>query len=186
MKLIGLAGPSGSGKDAAAQVIRGEGWLKIAYADALREFLQAVDPIVGHLSAGTPLKLNDVIETYGWQGYKETRWAPEVRRLIQRTGTEAGRGIIGENVWIDAMFKKMDIYGRHVVSDVRFPNEAQAIWDRGGKVFWISRPGIPPINDHISERALTAVDCDDIITNDDSHEVLRQRMMRAILVNQNT
>ncbi len=41
-----------------------------------------------------------------------------------------------------------------VITDVRFPNEAQAIKEKGGYVIRIDRPGVKPINDHPSETSL--------------------------------
>ncbi len=41
-----------------------------------------------------------------------------------------------------------------VVSDMRYRNEAQAIRHRGGVLIRIERPGVGPINDHISEHDL--------------------------------
>jgi hypothetical protein len=41
-----------------------------------------------------------------------------------------------------------------IITDCRFPNEAQAVKDKGGLVIRIDRPGIKPINDHPSEIAL--------------------------------
>ena len=41
-----------------------------------------------------------------------------------------------------------------VVSDMHYRNEAQAIRHRGGVLIRIERPGVGPINDHISEHDL--------------------------------
>jgi hypothetical protein len=41
-----------------------------------------------------------------------------------------------------------------VFTDTRFTNEADAIRERNGKVFRISRPGYGPVNNHPSETAL--------------------------------
>jgi hypothetical protein len=41
-----------------------------------------------------------------------------------------------------------------IITDTRFPNEAQAIKDKGGLVIRVDRPGVKPINDHPSEIGL--------------------------------
>ena len=41
-----------------------------------------------------------------------------------------------------------------IITDTRFPNEAQAIKDRGGIIIRIDRPGVKPINNHPSEIGL--------------------------------
>lgn len=178
--LLGLAGFAGSGKDTAAQVLRGEGWHQIAYADVLREVLLAINPIVGMGINGEPVHLDHVIRSWGWQGYKESVYRYEIRRLIQRTGTEAGRNIHGSDVWVNKTFERLDLSScNYVISDVRFPNEAEAIWSEEGKVIWIDRPHTQRMN-HSSETSFTKDMADAIVRNDDSHEVLRQRLVAAI------
>ena len=79
------------------------------------------------------------------------------RKLLQLLGTEAGRNIIHPNIWINALFadynaKGFDykgsenkeikgdwIYPNWIITDVRFPNEAKAIEDRGGIVIRVNR-----------------------------------------------
>jgi len=94
----------------------------------------------------------------------ETRWKPELikitpRKLLQLLGTEAGREIIHPNIWCNALFSdykeewvdsgdsvaeedvsKILKEPNWIITDVRFPNEAQAIKDRGGIVIRVNRP----------------------------------------------
>ncbi len=179
MELIGLSGYARAGKDTAAQVLNTDGWQRIAFADVLRDFLARLDPVIADKGNG-PMRLSQVLETWGWDGYKETIFSGEIRGLLQRLGTECGRQVIGENVWVDAAFKDLDPDGRYAISDCRFLNEAEAVRSRGGKVIRIERPGIGPANSHASETSLDAYDFDAVIVNDDSHEVLRQRLVKAI------
>lgn len=179
MQLIGLSGYARAGKDTAAQVLRTEGWERIAFADKLREFLLRLDPGVrdnGHKL----VRVSDVITTFGWDGYKETIYSEEIRGLLQRLGTECGRQLIDDNVWVDATFANLNPDGRYAVTDCRFVNEAEAVRTRGGKMIRIERPGVGPANSHASETSLDDYDFDAVIVNDDSHEVLRQRLVKAI------
>jgi hypothetical protein len=101
-----------------------------------------------------PIYIKDVIDMYGWDGYKDTKFGPEIRRILQRMGTEVGRNILGENIWVDAVLDTLDDQGRYVFTDCRFKNEASAVVELGGQVWRVDRPGVEPANDHISEIGL--------------------------------
>jgi hypothetical protein len=178
--IIGLSGYSRAGKDTAAQALVDQGWRRAGYADKLRDFLYALDPLIpGHYGAGT-LRLRKLIDSAGWEYVKVTY--PEVRALLQRAGTDAGRRVLGANVWVDALFREHEDAPALVVSDVRFPNEAQAVADRGGIVLRVDRPGVGPKRSrngevHESEVALDDWPFDHWLINDgtpaDLHEKLR-------------
>lgn len=153
MKIIGLSGYARSGKDAAADVLVKEaGYVRVAFADKLREMVYALNPIVQqrfHMTASLEedsrvVYVQDVIDAYGWDGYKETVFGPEIRRLLQRMGTEAGRETLWDSIWIDAALTGLPEDAKVVVTDVRFPNEAQAIIERGGTLLRIERAGVGP------------------------------------------
>src|SRR6478736_3251293 len=103
LMIIGLSGYARSGKDEAAKVLVEEyGFTRIAFADKLRDFLLAVDPIVGvDFFEHEVYRLSDIIMEFGWDGYKETIDADEIRMLLQRLGTEAGRQVLWDSIWID-------------------------------------------------------------------------------------
>lgn len=159
--IIGLSGYAGSGKDTAAQGLIERGYTRIAFADVLKKMAYALDPYV-LASEKTEwvtdlrpeqrpiIRLQTLVSEYGWDFVKNTY--PDVRRLLQRLGTEAGREILGDNIWVDTALK--DAPEKAVVTDVRFPNEVQAILDRGGVVIRIVRPSVNPRNGHPSETAL--------------------------------
>lgn len=161
MELIALSGFARSGKDEAAKVLVEEfGFRQVAFADKLREVLYALNPLVktdrGYI--GPNVYVQDVIAEYGWGGYKETPFGPEIRRLLQRLGTEAGRQALWDTIWIDAALTGLPEDAKVVVSDARFFNEFDAVRDRGGYVWRIDREGVGPANSHASE--LEAVDYD--------------------------
>lgn len=184
--LIGMSGYAGSGKDTAAQVLIDEyGFTRIAFADVLREMALAIDPYVylgsvpddaGIRFIGEYRRLYDVINMYGWDIAKN--YFEDVRRLLQRLGTEAGRQILGENIWVDTALRRAE--GDVVVTDVRFPNELQAIYEQDGIVIRVERPGVGPRNDHPSETALTNAEFTTVIQNDgtiaDLHQTMRLLM----------
>jgi len=168
--LIGLSGYARAGKNEVAKILIEEfGFEEVAFADKLRECLYALNPIVDKYN--TTQYLQEVIDTFGWDGYKETIYKDEIRRLLQNLGTEVGREILGENIWVDST---LNFTGPNVVvTDVRFPNEAFAIKLREGMIYRVERPGVVPINNHISETALDAWKFDEYIDNHRDLDYLR-------------
>ena len=121
------------------------------------------------------------------------------RLLLQLLGTECGREIIHPNIWINALFADYKTLGfgdgdvavlefpNWIITDVRFPNEAQAIKDRGGVVIRVNRydeNGMPykTLNNHPSEIALNDYDFDYVIENDGSIEELVEKVKQLNLV----
>lgn len=166
--LVALSGYATAGKDAAAAALIADGWRRLSFADVLRSFLYAQNPVVltGRLWWKRYEHLTDVIDRIGWDEAK--RRYPSVRALQQRTGTDAGRAILGDSVWVDAAFGTMTPTDRVVVTDVRFPSELEAVRSRGGVVVRIDRPGVGPVNAHESETALDSAAFDAYVLNDGS------------------
>lgn len=185
MEIVGLSGYARSGKDEAAKVLVEEfGFTRVAFADKLREVLYQLNPIldarqVVYGTTGwneTPTVvtqytlLQNVIDAVGWDNYKSGPHGPEIRRLLQRLGTEAGRQTLWDSIWVDAAFANATEDSRIVVTDCRFPNEAEAIKSRGGVIWRIERRGVGPAvgtdgTVHPSETSLDDWKFDDIIYN---------------------
>lgn len=200
MEIIGLSGYARSGKDAAAKVLVEEfGFTRVAFADKLRDFLYALNPIVSYkgwkvkqkagqsrwrwedVESGpeTFVTVQNVIDAYTWDGYKESEYGPEIRRLLQRLGTEAGRQTLWDSIWVDAALTGHPDDAKLVVTDCRFPNEAQAIKERGGRLWRISRPGVGPANSHASETSLDDWEFDYRLRNNGDLNQLRQLVRRV-------
>lgn len=150
MDIIGIMGYAGVGKDALASLlIEKYGYERRAFADPMRQVLYALNPIIFE---GTfeqyPVRVQDLVNGNGWDFAK--RRFPEIRSLLQRLGTEGGREIMGENIWVETLFKNFT-GDKLVIPDVRFANELEAIHDRNGMVVRILRDGYEPVNDHTSE-----------------------------------
>lgn len=161
--LIGLIGKKRVGKDTfAAKLVRDHGYARVALADPLREAALALDPIVGTfplLDEGVnrvrEWRLSDVVESLGWEKAKDL--IPEVRRTLQRFGTESIRSL-DDQFWIRTAFQRIDALRANgtpvVVTDVRYPNEADAIRNATGYLVRIVRD-LPQDGDtHASERAM--------------------------------
>jgi hypothetical protein len=177
--IVGLSGYARSGKNTAADALIQRGWRQAGYADKLKEFLYAVNPLIpGHYGAGS-LRLRQLVDSAGWD-YAKTSY-PEVRSLLQRTGTEAGRRVLGDDVWVEALYADHQDAAGLVVTDVRFPNEAEAVAKRGGVMIRVERPGVGPTKDkygraHVSETALDDWPFDHVLVNDGSVSDLHAKL----------
>ena len=164
--LIAFAGKKRSGKDTAASVLTRElGYTRVAFADAIREFLEDVNPIV---DAGYGYRLADLLDWHGWD-WEQVKAYPEVRGLMQRTGVSVRQ--FDPEFWVNAAFNNVEPHSRIVVTDVRFPNEVDAILAKGGVVYRVVRPGLESTDSHISETALDHRDLP-VLLNDGSVEDL--------------
>jgi hypothetical protein len=157
--IIGLSGYAQSGKDTVAELLcLNYGFKRISFALPMRDAIYTLNPLV----EGTN-RIVDLVDEYGWDVAKAN---PEVRRLLQVFGTEVGRNLFGETFWIDQAFKRAEEYERVVFSDVRFPNEATAIQQRGGDVWRINRHNHAPVNGHKSEHAMDMFMFKHVLYND--------------------
>ena len=175
--IIGFTGLAGSGKDTACDhLVDKHGFTKLAFADLMREMTEAINPYVDD-----GIRYNDAIRIWGYQGAKEQH--PEMRRFLQRLGTEAGRDIFGENFWVNQTMARVD--GPTCISDVRFLNEAAAIQAAGGIVVRLVRPeaGIEGDNGaHASETEMTSIRADESFLNDGTVENLHEFVDRLLEV----
>lgn len=162
--IIGLSGYARSGKDTIAKIlVEDYGYTRIGFADSIREFLLGINPILsdGH-------RLGEIVKFYGWEIAKAQT---EVRRLLQETGTVA-RSLFGESFWIEMLLSKVGPEDKIVIPDVRFSNEAHMIQMLGGVVWRVSRPGVGPINSHISESDMESYEINATIDNSGTIEDL--------------
>lgn len=162
--VIGLAGYKGCGKDAVASwLVKQHGFTKVAFADPLRDIMHEMNPIVGDFARNPPMRYRDAVGIYGYDEAK--RLYPEMRRLMQELGATA-RDVLGDNVWVDALDERQcGVLNDVVITDVRYPNEAELVKELGGLMFRILRPGTGP-DGHSSEAQDFPVDF--VVLNDDS------------------
>ena len=170
-QLIGIAGKARSGKDTAADLILAEvGGYRYSLADPIRRMLKA----------GLNIDMQDPY----WQENKEKPIPAfgdkSPRQMMQWLGTEWGRVLVSDGLWIVlAMQEFLNRGPGMIVPDVRYENEAR--WVRQhGLLIHITRPGVSPVNSHISENGVSYEVCDRTIFNDGSLEDLLTRV-REIL-----
>lgn len=146
--LVGLTGYMGVGKNTVADLMGSYGYKQYGFADPLKQLAKRV----------------------GWDGTKKP-WTEypagtvNGRLMLQELGVGA-REIIGPDVWIDALFRRLEAEApsHAVITDVRFPNEADAIRERGGFVVRVERGGYHG-DGHISETQVDAIPVDTVIRN---------------------
>lgn len=177
-RIVGLTGYHGAGKDEAAKLLAPLGYRRVSFADPVREGVKRLNPLLPLADGfGGRLRLDDALKRYG--GWDRLKWeVPEVRQLLQKYGTEAGRDIHGEDCWVRVWANKVDAMMENViVTDLHFANESAAIRQRGGVVIFVDRPGCAPVNGHVSNAVLPH---DDVVKNDCDVETYRERLLEVI------
>jgi hypothetical protein len=166
MKILGIAGNKGAGKTTLASnlsIATSGRCVPMAFADPLKDICVDVLGLRRDQVHGTEADKNTLTEYRAHQLPEGGEYGDiespllrlTVRQVMQRVGTEVFRRI-DPLVWAKALLRRAsrllpdDIA---VVHDVRFPDEAKAINDAGGKVIWLNR-GIKG-DGHASETSLT-------------------------------
>lgn len=186
--IIGLDGYAGAGKDTVADIFTKMGFIKVAFADALRE---AASHSFGieldyFLNRGLKdkafekpfiLSPKDICDFCTHLGYEHRcdevvlrfRYTEVVspRHLLQFVATEIGRDTLSPTIWIDKYIERIPDSHRVVTPDARFDNERSLIKDLEGKVFWIERPGLAQIENHISGTDKWPIDRYDVVVYND-------------------
>jgi hypothetical protein len=102
--------------------------------------------------------------------------------MLQDVGI-AGRELLGPRVWIDGVFDNVLPGERYVITDVRFKNEAAELSFYGGRLWRVERPGVGPVNAHISETDVINAPVDQTIVNggtlEDLKALIKTRMAYA-------
>lgn len=136
MKLIGITGKAGAGKDTLANLI-------YAKAQGSRPYIYSLaTPIkqMVSLMLGCPYSQ---WEDRAWkEGPCELLGGRSPRNAAQTLGTEWGRHTFGEWVWLDIATKRIKEWGADVtvVPDIRFHNEAVWLKELGGTLIHVVRP----------------------------------------------
>lgn len=136
-RLIGLIGYARAGKDTVAGMM--PGFERVGFADALKELLREIDPAVSVNRNMIPTRYSILLRTKGQDWVKDNTNA---RDYMVRLGRGV-REVLGKDTWLNVGMAKADALladGENVViTDVRYLNEAQAIVDRGGELWYIER-----------------------------------------------
>lgn len=179
--IIGLTGKARSGKDTVGQFLaQNHGYTRAAFGDKLKEAAYALNPIIKPLIYGS-LTLQEIVDRYGWEHAKDHY--PEVRRILQALGTEAGWQIHGKNLWVRALehaIADLPNTAPIVITDVRYQHEADWIKLHWGVIIDVRRPNSDDAltgdaATHSSEQA--EITPDHIIVNDGTLDQLQARTL---------
>lgn len=176
VEVLGIAGYARSGKDTVAKKLMDYGYINMSFAEPIKEAMYMLNPKVAYDMED--LDYQHIIDTYGIDDAKVKY--PEVRRLLQVFGTEVGRSMFGEDVWVDMAMDNMPDGAKVVFTDVRYPNEANAIRNFGGEIWWVEREGVGPLNDHPSENSLNEYLFNYRVKNNGSVEELEQKVLDGL------
>lgn len=202
--LVAFTGVAGSGKDTAAQyLMKHHGYEKLAFADTLK------DVVATMFSWPRELLEGDTEESREFRETEDTNWSDMLkigaitpRRILQEFGTELFRNHFHPDIWVKCAIQKLyktyyeNPFKKIVITDLRFPNEADAIKHQfGGEIYRIHRGNLPdwwPVaalspnqmptffpKVHYSEYALAATRMQ-IIQNDGSISDLEDKLLKMI------
>ena len=214
--IIGISGKMGSGKNTVADIIE-----KLCLTNKGPKFEQKL--FAGKLKTIASILTGIRVSKFEDQEFKKTDLPNEwvyiengyaarnmtVRDFLQKLGTEAMRDGLHENVWVNALMadykwyvKEWDELGNEtvgeypnwIITDMRFPNEMEAVVERQGITIRVVRPKPREmflmnattvidtrIPEHPSETALDNAEFDYIIDNDGTLDELVEKV-REILI----
>lgn len=187
-RIVGINGLKRSGKDTVGKyLVRDHGYTRLSFAQPLYDAVERLDPYIGFQYRGwepgdtetVKVRLSTALaDVGGWEALKESpQFKDEVRRLLERMGTEVGRELFGQNFWVEMAVAKIKDGQRYVFTDMRFPNEFEAVEDYKPDAYLLKvmRPGCTP-NGHASDQDWDNRLFDGSVMNDDTISALEDRV----------
>lgn len=195
MAIISLSGYAGSGKDEVAKIIQkyDRKWEIKKFSAKLKQIASILTGVPEENFENQEFKKKMIGIEWMKTGIDlntNTGWAKPmfVRDFLQYLGTEAIRNGLHENAWVNALFAdykapKISEWkpSNWIITDCRFPNEYEAVKQKGGITIRINREGVKAINSHPSETALDNYLFDYTIENNGSLEDLENHIKQHIL-----
>jgi len=178
-RVIGIVGRAFSGKDTVAAYLleqlkrmepAAEEWQTVSFAAPMKRSIEAMLSLPPG-STDDRERRKEVVPAAGCT----------LARLMQLYA-HAMRESVSRDLWVQLLFARYKPSSRWIITDVRYPNEAAAIRDRGGILVRIYRTSPPAqsadVDDgrdrlHPSEALSDTIHCDYTIENDHSLAELR-------------
>lgn len=197
--VIGLTGAAGAGKDTCGELLKPLGFRTLAFADPLRAEVHLAFNIDPSVFAHPDVKEQNLAQLAIWRSTdsafvnamlllghdvdlpRSPRW------IMQRWGTEYRR-TQNPGYWIRRLVNRIindrqQGFGAHVITDVRLPNEADAVRALQGRIFRVHRPLVARLQadtrTHESERA--PVTDDGVVHNDGGLDHLRSELFHLVV-----
>jgi len=174
--IIGIAGFLGSGKGTIADFLVKSGYTKISFADKLKDACATIFEWDRLMLEG------DTLESREWREEVDEWWAERLnienftpRLALQLMGTQAGRGVFGDGIWVAAMEKHiLENPGNYVIPDIRFKNEVKLVNSMRGITIRVRRGEEPSWYEKAEEWNLICK------TNGDSNHAIMPHVLEDI------
>lgn len=177
--IVGFVGRKRAGKDTAALALTLRDYVAVKFAGPLKlmlatffEYAEMDRRLIAELIEGamkeTPVKV---------LGDKSARYA------MQTLGTEWGRDLISPNIWVNACLARCQREELAVVTDVRFPNEVEALRGIGATIIRITRGADTPLGAthlHVSETDVDTLPVDFELANDGTVAALHDKVLKCL------
>lgn len=148
--IIGLSGIAGSGKDTVANLIikNHKNWVKTSFAKSMK------DAVAGMYGLPREMLEGDTKESREWREQPVEFWGEKLgienltpRQILQFFGTGLVRAHVNPDFWVYRTEFELDKLtsggGNVLVTDVRFPNEAEMIKSKGGQIWHVFCGDVP-------------------------------------------
>jgi hypothetical protein len=161
--LIAITGKAGVGKDTLASLMWEQtGGVSLAFADPIKLACQ----VVFNLS-----------EAQTWEREEkeqiDPRWGLSPRQMFQKFSEL--KTWAGPDVWVKRLEQRLALLPPDTsiyITDVRFEDEAAWVREQGGTIIHLTRPGVAPVNSHVSENGIAFHEKDINLLNTGSIEEL--------------
>ena len=151
----------------------------VSYLEKFRESCDSVLSIKGGLiTERLAVRSMEVFEA-SWSEYGLPEFPATPREILQKIGTDVFRDHYSDTIWVDTIDKA----DKAIVTDVRFPNEAEKIKESGGILVRIVnvKQKNQEIMNHPSEKHIEDIECDYVICNNgESLEKLKQQAIQLM------
>jgi hypothetical protein len=170
--IIAFTGLAQSGKTTAANAFISIGYDRMSFAEPLKAMVQCLTPCVDKDARPPSL------------------CGKSLREVYQTLGTDWGRKMVGEDIWILAGRARIemllddvesDIIRGIVIDDIRFDNEADLVRKMGGMVIEITRSSVPQM-EHASEAGISRDLIDYTFANEGDILTLQHQVRDYLLV----
>lgn len=171
--LIGITGYKQVGKTTMAEILEhSEQFEHETFAGKLKEIVRDLYGLTEEQVNG-PVELKEQVIP---------AWGKSPREIMQLFGTEVTRSV-HPDTWVRYLVNRIkwpvEIGFDFVISDVRFPNEAEAIKKLGGVIVRVYRPGYGG-DGHASETSIQQIAFDHLITNDGTLQQFSQQILNLL------
>ena len=186
--IIGFCGRLQSGKTTLAKICEEYGYERIYFALPLKQLVgqlfhmtvEEIDKLknvdgnytlqdmdMKYLSDETNIPLDIIKKTLSTKNFS----FKNTREIMQFIGTDIIRAYNSD--WhVNKVKEMISPVKKYVIDDIRFQNELNLIKELNGSLWYVSRPKLDNVSNHISETSIKWQDIDNVITNDCSLECL--------------